>query len=520
MRSLRSDTIGDHLAATIYVPNGLKIEPTQMKDIVYRTTRIVSNSEVSTEDVAELHEIFAKEYEFDSEAPLTVASEGHDFAVAYYGGDNGRELGDFFGDKLYQPDFLKYAGVLLVDENLGVTADGMDDVSDLPLAETVEILPPEPRQDGFTPFIYHSQFDQPFLVPLGGKVKIVWKRTGFEDIEQMIEITEPDMQPQAIITGDSRKSISPASFYITSQVSKAQVNNAQITVNGVEITEPVTMTLTELRTADVVIRATGYFTFRSKLDLASTTQALIQLQEQVKIYRFELPKKNSELGSPIRFEIHTKRDIPDSPIEGYTLLDDIREGSTHVNHLEYTGSSAGISYRNAIIGAIAAIIVGFLLGWAIMGSGSSKSGDTQSDSIEAIETVPATEPTAATKPATADKKAATAEAKPTGAAASAAAISYLDKNSKWTREELEKFSELKGLFDDLNNFRLQRITEYWAPRLSASSNFTKKIATAASQSLQKGIFKPQSGETYCKPGDTSITVVPYTYRIDPAKKSN
>lgn len=520
LRTIPGEQTGDHLAATIFVPNGMEIKPEELGAVVNHTTRIVSNANVTPEDVAELHEIFGHEYVIDADAAASVASEGREYAVCYYGGETGRKLTDFFGDKIYQPEFLDYAGVLLIDEDLGVAAHDCIDVSAEELATIVTMLPPEPSDEGFTPHIYHHPFDRPYKVPLGSDVTIAWKRGGFEDIQQVITVETDGMQPESISAGESRKTISPASFYITSQASKSQIPDPVITVNGVEIREAHSFTQSELRNADVSIRAAGYFPFRSRLDLAATTQALIQLQEQVKIYRFELPKKTSELGAPIRFEIHTKREITDSPIDGYALLDDIREGSTRVNHLEYTGGSTATARRNMIIAACGALVLGFLLGWLIMGGRGSKTEETADTlSVTTTETVteaPAATPVAsAAKPAEAAKPAAAQSATPTEGAVPAEAIKYLDDESKWTRDGLAKYPQLAGLFDDLNNYRLERVTTYWAPRLKNSSRFTK-LATFAEQSQKKKIFQPKQGETYCT--DNIIAFPSYFYKIDPAKK--
>lgn len=507
----------DHLATTIFVPNGLKITRSEMADIVRRTTRMVSNPSVSADEVNDLHEIFSKEYPVESEPPACVPSEGRRYAFCRYGGNTGRSLDDFFAEMLYQPANIEYAGVVLADDELGVTSDAPD-ITDRPLCANVRLLPPDENTDGFAPHIYHHTFDRPFLVPLGGSVEIVWRRGGFEDRMQTVEITTDGQTVEPVSNSDSRKTITPASFFITAQANKAAVHNAVITVNGIEISEARTFTLDELKNADVVIRAAGFFPFRSRLDLAATTQALIQLQEQRKIYRFELPVKSSELGAPIHFEIHTKRELTDSPLEGYTLIEDIKEGSARSNHLEYTGGSAAPTWRLPVIASAAALVAGFLLGWLIMGGDPVPAAPQQDDTAAAaIETsspeVNGQQPAPAeTQPA---KNETPAAATAPAAKPSASAVSYLDSNKKWSKDELDRYPELKGLFDDMNNFRIDRLADYWGPRFPSSKNMGR-VAHHASESRRKKVFKPQG--TYCAAGDRTISIQPYLYRIDPAKK--
>lgn len=508
----------DHLATTIFVPNGLQISKEEMSEIVKRTTRMVSNPSVSAEDIAELHTIFAREYPVTADAPATVASMGREYAFCLYGGETGRRLEDFYGSNLYQTGYLPYEGIVLVDASLGITA-AADDLTDLEPARNVALLPPESEPGGFVPHIFHRPFNKPFLVGLGQTVTVTWRRAGFEDRMQEITVDAPGMQVPPVSTDDSRKTISPASFYITSHASKTQVTNAMVTVNGIEINEAHTFTLAELKNAEVVVTAPGYGPFRTTCDLAATTQALIQLPEVRKIYRFEMPVRSSELGAPIRFEIHTKRDITDSPIEGYELNAPIQEGSTRVNHLMFTGASAMSGNRNLIISVAVALVIGVLLGWMLAPGGSESEASSEAvEAAEAVEpaknpvTAPAEKPVAE-KPA-AEKPAQAAESTPAPAATAADAVAYLDSSKSWNRDDMEKYPDLRGLFDDLNTFKYDRIKTVWAPKLKASKNFGK-VATAVANGSGKKKFVPAAGATYCRPGDTSINYVNYTYKVDP-----
>lgn len=512
----------DHLATTIFIPNGLQISVTELSDIVRRTTRMVSNPAVSAEELNELHEVFAKEYPDVEEPAAIVESEGREYAFSYYGGTTGRHLEDFFGDRLYQTEFIKYAGVILVDADLGVSVDATD-LTDYPLCEPAQLLPPEPV-NGFAPYLYERRFDRPFRVSLGQAVEIVWRRSGFEDIRQTLPVDLPEQSVESPSLDASRKTITRSTFFVTSSAGKVKIDDADIIVNGVEITGEHSFSYDELKSADVIVRATGYLPYQATLDLAATSQALIAMPEQRRIYRFEMPVKSSELGAPIRFEIHTKRTLTESPLEGYSLLDKIKEGAGRSNHLEYTGGSAGIAPRMALIYAIGALFIGFVLGWIIMG------GRAKANNIEVIEDNPvaivenqpepkAAEPVKESKKETPAPQPQAAPAQTPAAPAAevtAASLTYLDANAKWTRAELERQPGLAGLFDDLNNYRLERITTVWKPRLAKSKRF-EKVAFHAGESLRKKIFKPSG--TYCSgTDDTTINVQSYLNRIDPAKK--
>ena len=320
----------DHLGAWIYVPNGLDISAGQLYDAVRLTTKKVSGAGVGEADIAELRQVFATEYTLDRNAPAIVPNQGTDYAFCYYGGE-GRGLAEFFGEHLYQPGFLRYRGVLLLEDGIGVNGVGAD-LTEEPLQEVVPVNPPEPNPAGFAPYIYGEPFDRPFKAPLHGEVVVSWRRQGFDDIEQPVAVEEAGVVPEVVAVSDARKAITPASFNITSQDTKEPLRGCVIKVNGIEIAGGHKFTQNDLSQAHVWVACEGYFPYSARMDLASTTQALIQMQERRKVYQFEMPLKSSEYGAPIKFEIRSKRELAGSPIDGYELLDSLQEGPTRTTY--------------------------------------------------------------------------------------------------------------------------------------------------------------------------------------------
>lgn len=520
----------DHLACTIFIPNGMDISRQELTDIVIRTGRMLSNSSMSTEQIIELHELFSKEYKVNANAPAIVPNHGRDYAYMLYGGDTGRQLGDVFGDMIYQTDFLKYAGVLMIDADLGVEVNAVN-LTDEPLYKPAVLLPPQPV-NGFMPYVYGRLLDSPMRVSLGTEVEVVWRRKGFDDIRQTVMVRSEEQVVEAESLDGSRKVISSNSFYVSANGGKVKVEDAEITVNGTLITGEHSFSFDELKNARVTVRATGYRPYQSTLDLASTTQALISLTELKRIYGFEMPVKSSELGSPIRFEIHTKRQLSDSPLEGYSLVEEMREGAGRFNHLQYTGQS-GIAVKQVLIYVACALVAGFIIGALIFHSGKSKEettvdvkfenadvkgtvnpesekpSDTKPEAIvnEQPAVQPAVAPENTEKPKQPEEKSTEEVAKES--------IAYLEANSTWKRSELDRLPGLKGLYDDMNNFRFDRLTDYWKPRLEKSKRF-EKVVYHVGESQKKKNFKASG--TYNKEGDTSISVQTYLNTIDPAKK--
>lgn len=92
------------------------------------------------------------------------------------------------------------------------------------------------------------------------------------------------------------------------------------------------------------------------------------------------------------------------------------------------------------------------------------------------------------------------------------AVNYMDNNTSWTREELEKNPATRGLFDDLNNYRTERIINHWGSVLKDSKRM-QKVVTHTRQGVQKK--KSDLTGTYNKPGDNTISVQSYLNHVDP-----
>ena len=103
------------------------------------------------------------------------------------------------------------------------------------------------------------------------------------------------------------------------------------------------------------------------------------------------------------------------------------------------------------------------------------------------------------------------------------AIVYLDNRSVWKKVEMEKYSILKGLFGDMNNFELNAITNDWRNKLATSSNF-EKVVDAACKTLKNNWNPKQDSHTptYNKSNDETINVNNYCnwLNIDQSKQNN
>jgi hypothetical protein len=505
IRTIPSEPV-NHLAAWVYVPGDMVIGGGELERVVKIVTRIVSGHGVNAEGLAELRELFAGEYPVDADrAAYTAGQASGGWAWRVYGGDYAPKLSEFFGDGRFQQCYLPYRGVLLVDADLDYNV-ALPDLSDIAIGKEAVILPPKPTPEGFVAHVFGRLLDRPLMGTLGAELSVEWRRPGFESVTDTVTVDSERFTPARVVTNESRKLITRDSFSITSRTDHSRLVDCDIQVNGKTIGADGQMfTERELKDAEVCVSHLGFSTFKAHINLASSTRSLIQLKERVKTYCFELPVVSSDLGAPVRFTINAKKPLDDSPIEGYELLDDIQEGETRTNHLGYVRPRFGTPVRTAMF-VVGGFVLGLLCGLLVTckGSSSPKLSPAAQPADTASVVVAAT-------PASAPSSAPVKAAAPT----SADAIKYLDENHTWNRDEMERIPALAGLFDDMNNLRLERLVETWGPKLSASKVFEEKVRYHAQESIRKRKGRPLDRTTYnAKTDDKNISVIGYVNYID------
>lgn len=176
----------------------------------------------------------------------------------------------------------------------------------------------------------------------------------------------------------------------------------------------------------------------------------------------------------------------------------------------------GFTLRQLLITAGVSLVLGIVIGFCLFAGGSDEKvghRDPSPEPLEAPATAPATTAAPEAPAATAPQGAAEAPAQP--AATLADAVAYLDANSVWRRDAMERLAPIAGLFDDLNNLNINRITDHWAPLLKDSKSFATVARAADGCKRKKVDVHREARTTYNKPGDTAISPRNYTFWIDP-----
>lgn len=520
LRTIAGASAGDHVAATLFFAAGTVIDDHSIRRILTAVRDSIADGgrALTPEALGDLRDMLAADYAVDNDAPRRLPSTGKLYACCYYGGKEPSAV-SFISARYYMPALAEYAGVLMIDSTCGARFRNSErDLSAGSIRPSAVLLPPPRTAQGFTPHIYRHPFTRALIVPAGEAIEIQWKRGGFETVSQTVKaaegesvaVTPPD-------TSKALKCISPASFYVTEQGSQSAIDTFVIKVNGKVIDSPQSFTFAELANAHVEITSPGYFSFTGSLDLASTTQALVQMKQLHRTYRFDLPVNTPEPVEAIRIYLKTKKPITNCPIEGYSVAgDEIVEGTGVCNNLVYTGGHSRRSLYICGVVAALSLLAGIFIGW--LAFDVENEARTSHTPVEAIEyTTPQSEPEPAAAPepaAEAPAPAETAPAAPT-AEAIAAAVAYLDSNKQWERGKMEETGVLHELFDDLNNYNFDIILTKWAPLLSDSKNFDAVVRAVKGSASKRSPRTAPHDPVYVSGDTDAIGWRQYTYWVDP-----
>ncbi|MDE5594873.1 MAG: hypothetical protein K2I89_04795, partial [Muribaculaceae bacterium] len=133
----------NHLDATVFVNKRLDIMAEDLAEVLDKVSKIVLAAAVTEADMAELRNLFAREYDLRDKAPRIKPSRGRDFARLSYGEESGRTLSDILDSGLYQPEWSDYKGVILLDDSISAFHNSL---VDLDYAEEEE-YDDEPQDD-------------------------------------------------------------------------------------------------------------------------------------------------------------------------------------------------------------------------------------------------------------------------------------------------------------------------------------------------------------------------------------
>lgn len=498
----------DSVSKWIYIPKGVKISGKDILDLERK-----AKDETRTEA---LEKLFATEFPYKPDAnaiSVTNVNGKEKYAVRYY--DTEDQLADIIGEKRFQQYYSDYKVIFLIDRQSGIKVrEGavIDDLTDRTMEERIVVSRPYSddieKKFGLVPELFLGDEpltdDREFPAYKGQLIDIVAKREGFDNI------------PCKIMAGEDKKRCSfesPEKCIWNKLITKNffQVDDGEnnpdgnipleeldIYINGHLIKEE-GVTLTEKQGEDCTIevkdkkKAPRYELFKEEhayIFLTEGKKFPIHLEKKSNSYAYRIQLSNKEV---VKLAINSKKgDFNEkAPFCGYVVDTDpfsmrSKEKMLVLNSF-YLLKLIMIGFG---IGVVVASIVFFTLFYSGMADNTATSPEVANkDSV-------------VTAPVEVDNY------------SLEAAIRYLDNNKKWNRDSMERYDDLKGLFDAMNEFRLFTVIDSYS-QLSTSTRYATLVETAK-KNISNG-WNPKTGEhnpQYNEVGDKEITYMNYIYWID------
>lgn len=230
--------------------------------------------------------------------------------------------------------------------------------------------------------------------------------------------------------------------------------------------------------------AEGFEPISSHLNLTQPVQ--LKLVKETYAYEFLLPLKNEEGYYPIKISGNRKR--KNSPVKGYVTENGYvtRNDKNYLRFKPFTRKF----WITCLICSIIVLLLGVCGGYALNDFIGGKADNQEVSKL--------TKENTELKNRIKELEKRNYNYTPKGATNNNedysldAAVSYLDNNNKWNRTEMEKFDDLKGLWDALNERLFDDIIKYEA-KLKQSVTFSE-VLQAVKANKHKNFAKPYSND--------------------------
>lgn len=500
----------DSVSKWIYIPNGVKISGKDILDLE-RKAKDETRTEV-------LEKLFATEFPYKPDAnaiSVTNVNGKEKYAVRYY--DTEDQLADIIGEKRFQQYYSDYKVIFLIDRQSGIkVGEGavIDDLTDRTMEERIVVSRPYSLEIenmfGLNVKLYRGDVcleeDTDFYAYKGELIDVTAKRNGFDDIDCKIKTCE-NKQCCTFVSNKPytwSKRITKDCFEVDDAqnnidgIVKIPSGELDIYINGHLIKEE-GVTLTEKQGEDCTIevkdkkKAPRYELFKEEhayIFLTEGKKFPIHLEKKSNSYAYRIQLSNKEV---VKLAINSKKDDfnEKAPFCGYVVDTDpfsmrSKEKMLVLNSF-YLLKLIMIGFG---IGVVVASLVFFTLFYSGMADNTATSPEVANkDSV-------------VTAPVEVDNY------------SLEAAIRYLDNNKKWNRDSMERYDDLKGLFDAMNEFRLSTVIDSYC-QLSTSTKYATLVETAK-KNISNG-WNPKTGEhnpQYNNANDIIINFTNYINWID------
>ena len=490
-----SGRAGDNLCGWIYIPNTIEITSEEIMDAYDFVEKILSQSNIN-DSKEKIEEFFSKEYKLKKHIFKYAPSSGEKYGVRYIGRYSKKEI---LGKDCYQQYYSGYKAIFLVDPNGDVQPSNKQMFVDLTKEEIREaciFLPPSEKElkGGIKITLKNgSEFNSPILTYKNKEIELSFTREGFEPVKRPVTILEDgqklELGSQSI---EWKKTVerSMFKFFDQDEHTHAEIKEyIRIFINGTELTEQgLSISEKDCKCAKVEINASGYEILKlEKVNLLNDRHKIMLCRKE-KSYESSIQLVNGREGRMI-IESKYLPSKEESPLKGYDKDRGVLKlSSTFIYKQRLFGFLQGLGALLLICACF------FIYYWIDAGS--------PFPFINKEKTSAATEERNDSREKDQNEKETSYQL--------ADAIKYLDNNTVWDKSVMEKYPDLQGLFEAMNEFRLEELTKDWAFKLKDSKNF-QKVCESAQKNLDKN-WNPKQGThqpTYNKPSDGQVNLTNY-----------
>ncbi len=436
-----------------------------------------------------------------------INSGGNQVGVMEYGGDTDLRLADLLGPELRQPSYTAFDGIFLLDraDRIAISSPELT-IKSLPLP--IVTIPVPADTLGFKPFIGGLPFDRPVQVAAGQAIVVTWKRQGYKDILIEVDTTRTPIDPKNYSpTPDMLIVALRRDRFIIVDQRKHAILDAAITINGKALGEVMEIPEASISGGlSISVSRQGFTTATDKLT-SLPDRIKFTLNKKLRHYEFALPvydRKGRELPEKMKVTVESRDPLTRSPFRGFSLVNETiveGEGYYKTNALRRDERSSRSKILYAIAGAALATIIFYGISLWKSSSESTSNRVEHAFSSTTVMTTPvatavneaveAAEAIAETQAETQQLESAKTEAPASSAEDLARAMAYLNSKWTWDYDELEKYSSTKGLYDDMNNFNLKRLSDYWSPKFADCQKF-QNVMAEVNNAIKRG-FDPKNG---------------------------
>lgn len=477
--SLIEGRITDCISAWIYVPASINIAGKELVEIVDAVKKEILANERNDERLTQL---LSKTYESAPASRITTKSNGEKCAYRYYGQKAKYTLAELLKD-MCQSYYKNYKSIFFLDNSTSLRCLSGDNLSDHKVYSMVVIKSPG-QVDSFVPYIGEQPFVGQMYAIEGDVINIEWRRDGYMPIHTSSTITHG--AKYSLPTPNQYVRLLPYNYIKITDEWNQRVEDYELYVAKKLVNKGADIPISEsmLNNVWVEIYAEGYEPRSGHVNLMQPVH--IKMTKEMYSYEFLLPLKNDEGYYPIK--ISGNRKVKSSPVKGYVTEDGYvtRNDKNYLRFKPFTRKF----WITCLICSIIVLLLGVCGGYALNDFIGGKADNQEVSKL--------TKENTELKNRIKELEKRNYNHTPKGATNNNedysldAAVSYLDNNNKWNRTEMEKFDDLKGLWDALNERLFDDIIKYEA-KLKQSVTFSE-VLQAVKANKHKNFTKPYSND--------------------------